>query len=104
MKMKPVGHRLLVKVELPEDLRRATKGGIILTDDTLRKHQEAAADAIVVAIGPNAFKAFDDGEPWCKVGDTIKMVAHAGVLASVDKESGDQYRFINDEDVIGVAE
>lgn len=96
MSIAPVGHRVLVK---PLPLEKQSKGGIILTTDD--RKEKAQVRGTVVAIGPNAWKAFDDGEPWCKVGDEVWFAQYGGYLVR-DPETDEEYRLLNDEDVCAV--
>ena len=55
----------------------------------------------VVSLGPNAYKAFDDGTPWVVVGDVVKFQRYEGVLIIEDEGTDDEvhYRILNDDDV-----
>jgi chaperonin GroES len=94
--IKPAGHRLLVK---PEQFQEKTAGGIFVPETTREKETKASMRGVVVEIGPTAWKAFDDGQPWAMVGDTVIFAKYAGVEV---RENGSEYRLINDEDIIAV--
>lgn len=84
----------------PDEVKTKTDSGIILTID---ENKEALAQVYgtIVALGPNAWKAFDDGEPWAKVGDKIVYSKYGGKIL-LDKESGVKYTMLRDEDVLAV--
>lgn len=99
----PCGHRLLVKPEklheVDEVYAAAKKAGIELIETTKRQEQVAVDRGTVIAIGETAFKAFDDGEPWCQVGDVVAYTRYGGKLLK-DPADGEDYLILNDEDVI----
>jgi hypothetical protein len=60
----PTGWRLLV---LPYKGQGKTKGGIILTDETMQERTYTTVTGLVLKVGPDAYKdekRFPDG-PWC---------------------------------------
>lgn len=103
--VKAPGYRVLVKVKPIEKKHdEISKGGIVLevkTDSKLQREQEAISLAYIVDIGPTAFKAIDDGQPWCKVGDLVQISRYSGSLVD-DVEEGCVYRMINDQDIQAV--
>lgn len=101
--LKPVGHRVLVKLKKNSDSDETyvMKNGIITEIRTERKktaEKMSTQEAWIMALGQNAFKAFDDGSPWCKVGDLALICKYSGEDRS-DIEEGEIYRIINDEDI-----
>ena len=94
----PCGHRCLVKVDEVEEV---TKGGIILAQTTRDSQQLAGIFGTVVAIGPNAWKAFDEGEPWALVGDRVCFAKYGGFVIE-DEKTGENFRLLNDEDVVAI--
>lgn len=94
-KWEPVSHRVLLEME--EVSETAGKEGLILRPEINRDREQRQIDkGIVVEIGPQAFKAFHDGENWCEVGDRVAFAKHAGVLM---EDNGKYFRIINDEDI-----
>lgn len=71
----PFGSRVIVQLRSP---KTKSKGGIILTHDSIETEMWNTQIAKVRAIGPVAFKNRDkcelwpEGE-WCKVGDYIRI-------------------------------
>ena len=64
----PTGWRMLV---LPFKMKDKTKGGIVMTEDTLERQQVASQCGLVLAMGPDCYRdseRYPDG-PWCKVKD-----------------------------------
>ena len=99
MKIIPCGHRVVVKLKKIEE---TTKSGIIIdTGENLKRQQYGVEEAFVESLGPTAFRAFDDGEPWCKVGDLVAIVKYSG---KDYKDGDDIYRIINDEDIMAIIE
>jgi chaperonin GroES len=94
--IEPSGHRVLIK---PDVIEEKTAGGIILSATTKERDQQATMRGTVVAVGVNAWKAFDDGTPWAAVGDEVIFRKYAGENV---KDGDTEYRVINDEDIIAV--
>lgn len=95
----PCGHRVLVSLK---ELEEKSEGGIIVNyGHTGAREQRSMREATVVAIGNNAFKAFDDGHDWCSVGDKVMVVRYSGEDFT-DEETGTIYRIINDEDILAL--
>ena len=97
MSLDPAGHRLLVIPDVVED--RA--GTLFLAPATIERRRTEKIFGVVHKIGPNAFKAFDDGIPWCKVGDHVVFAKFAGALIE-DPETKEQFRLLQDEDIIAI--
>ena len=95
--IKPAGHRLLVKVKTTE---RKTSGGIVIPDSVLEQKQRDQVKGTVAAIGETAWKAFDDGNPWCEIGDLILFSRYGGKI--VFDDDGTEYRILQDEDVVAI--
>lgn len=103
LKITPVGHRVLVKLS-PVEEEEKSEGGIIIASGAPRDaRRRATQEATVVKLGANAFKDFSDGEPWCSVGDLVLIAKYSGEDRE-DKETGDIFRIINDEDIFAIVE
>jgi chaperonin GroES len=96
-KINPAGHRVLVRVK---KLEENTTGGLYLPQQAQEMEQHAMEEGEVVAIGPQAWKAFDDGTPWAKIGDTVTFARYAGLMK--DGDGGQKYRIMQDEDIYAV--
>jgi co-chaperonin GroES (HSP10) len=92
----PAGHRVIVKTDKVEE---KSAGGVILSVGNTDRKQDAQVAGVLVAIGPNAWKAFDGGEPWASVGDRVMHACYAGYSIKIN---GDMYRIMNDEDITAV--
>ncbi len=98
----PIYQRLLIKVEkVPDELN-----GIYLADKTKDLHQLGEVRGEIVALGPTAFLDTPKDAINPTFGDTVIFSKHAGQL-HVKRylpgvRDGDDYRYFNDEDVIGV--
>lgn len=99
MKIRPAGHRVLVRLKQIKE----SKGKIVLPDHVKENHQHATQEAYVEALGITAYKGYDQGSPWCKVGDLVLIAKYSGE-DRVDENTGEVYRIINDEDVFAILE
>ena len=66
----PTGFRIVL---FPLKLEGKTKGGVLLTDETIEESQITTNICKVLKIGPSAYKdkeRFPDG-PWCKKDDWV---------------------------------
>lgn len=95
IKLKAVGHRILVKVDAPPE---ASKGGIYMPEETRRLDKLMINKGVVLSVGPTAFlnKERFGPEPWCKEGDRILFVPAGEIQIQPD---GTLLRLINDLDV-----
>ena len=100
---KPTGFRVLVKpdsiVETDDTYQRARALGIEIKSDKIDKEQEAISTAVVIDIGPTAWRGFDDGQPWAKIGDRVVIAKFSGKIVFDGKT---ELRLINDEDCLAV--
>lgn len=92
----PAGYRLLIK---PQEVEEKTAGGIYIPDQVKDKDQAAQMHSTVVAIGKDAFKEYP--KRWCDIGDTVLTAKYIGQNVT-DPENGEEYRLINDLDVLAV--
>lgn len=94
MSLTPAGHRVIVKIEKPDEM---TASKLIYIPVQAREARSAVGQVgTLVAIGPQAWKAFVDGVPWAEVGDKVFCVKHAGVVF----EDSSNLRLMNDEDIL----
>jgi co-chaperonin GroES (HSP10) len=88
--VKPLGARILIQLK---SIKKASKGGIILVDETRDTERVQSMIGKVIAIGPLAFKnretatAWPEGT-WCEIGDYVR----------VPRWSGDRFTVPNDTD------
>ena len=87
MKIKPLGDRILVKVNPPET---RTKGGIILPDTA----QEKTQNGTVIAIG-------DSDQIKVKVGDKVMYDKYAGTSIKIDDE---EHLILKMNDILAIIE
>ncbi len=112
----PSGDRVLIKPDAVEDV---TKGGIIVPQEMLARHQMSAYFGYVVALGPDCFqhtvhmkeryigqnwkeverKTIGYSEPFADVGDRVAFAIYAG--KSMTGSDGEEYKMMNDEDIMG---
>lgn len=96
---KPVGWRVLIKVEVLDE-----KHGSIFLPEQFREDQKyVAVLGTIVKIGPLAWQGeqMRDAGPWAKVGDRVIFSKHAGQRLDVN---GSEYRLLNDDEIFGVVE
>ena len=94
----PTGWRLLI---LPYKGQGKTKGGIILSDDTIEERGYTTVTGLVLKVGPAAYKdkeRFSNG-PWCKKNDWIIFGRYAGSRFGIE---GGEVRILNDDEIIAV--
>lgn len=95
-KLFPVLHRILVK---PDPVEIKTESGIIVQLD--KREQKAGIIGTVVKIGHTCFKDYGSTaeELGLHVGSKVYYAKYGGVLITLD---GEEYRLLNDEDIIAV--
>lgn len=93
MEIKPVLHRILIKLDQVEEV---TKGGIIIAADLIKKERKAVEKGTVVAIGETCFKDYGGSQDTVKVGDRVIIAQYSG--KEVDKENN--IVVVNDEDIL----
>ena len=95
--IKPAGHRVLVMPDKVDE----KNGSLYLPQEVRARMGDAQIFGTVVALGKNAFKAFDDGHAWCQVGDRVAFAKYGGFIIE-DPEDKQLYRLLNDEDIVAV--
>lgn len=91
-----LGHRVLVK---PDPIEEKTSSGLIISyGDKELLHKRAMDRGTLVGVGPNAWKAFDDGQAWANAGDKVYYAKHAGKILT-DPDTDEEYVLLNDEDI-----
>jgi co-chaperonin GroES (HSP10) len=108
MKIEPAGHYILVKPDELTSLEQKElqkyehlqKSGFSVNDLQDKKRKEKAINVgTLVAVGINAWKGFDDGIPWAKVGDKVYFAKYGGFEIEQD---GQVLRLMADEDIVGI--
>ena len=96
----PSGWRMVL---FPLKLQGKTKGGVLLTDDTVTESQVTTNICKVLKMGPERYKdkeKFPSG-PWCKEGDWVLITRYAGSRIRID---GGELRIINDDEILAVVD
>ena len=96
----PTGFRIVL---FPLKLEGKTKGGVLLTDETIEESQITTNICKVLKVGPSAYKdkeRFPDG-PWCKQDDWVIITRYAGSRIRID---GGELRIVNDDEIIGTVD
>jgi len=96
----PVGWRIMIRDHIPA---KVTHGGVILADESVQHAEHLNYVGQVVEMGPDCYKhaKFQQGGPWCKIGDFIVFGRYAGQRIKF-KGSDVTYRFVNDDEVLAV--
>ena len=96
----PSGWRMVL---FPLKLQGKTKGGVLLTDDTVTESQVTTNICKVLKMGPECYKdkeKFPSG-PWGKEGDWVLITRYAGSRIRID---GGELRIINDDEILAVVD
>lgn len=92
--LRPFGKNLLVRMDVTA---KQTSGGIYLVDEMLERMDMASVTGCIYAIGPEAFRQFDDGHPWRgdapQVGERVYTEKYAGQIAR--GKDGGLYRIMD---------
>ncbi len=97
---KPTGWRIVI---LPYKGTGKTKGGVILSDQTVEMQSVSTTCGYVLAVGPDAYKdlnRFPEG-PWCKEKDWVIFGRYAGSRLSIE---GGEIRILNDDEILATIE
>lgn len=94
----PVDVKVLV---LPDKVEEVTAGGVYKPQQSVDKEKYATTRATLVAVGPNAFSEWGDGNRPTP-GARVLVAQYAGSRAKGDDKQ--EYVLANDEDVIGTLE
>lgn len=99
--LKPVGHRVLIKIDETMD---KTASGIILHSDTKRQEQQAQVLGTIMDIGQGCWKDYDDGTPWAKIGDRVMYARFHGmkIWDPVDAKYREDMLLLNDIDITAI--
>ena len=96
----PVGWRMVL---FPLKLKEKTKGGLLLTDETVEQSQITTNICKVLKMGDLCYK--DDSKfptgPWCKEGDWVLITRYAGSRIRID---GGELRIINDDEILATVD
>jgi len=95
----PTEYRVLVR---PKKVEERTSGGIFIPDQTKERDQYAAMEGELIAVSPFAFTYAEnwpaDAKP--KPGQRVLFAKYAG--STHKGRDGEEYRIINDKDVVAV--
>ena len=94
----PTGWRILI---LPYRGIGKTKGGVLLSDNTVMEQQLHTQVGLVIKMGSDCYKdkeKFPTG-PWCKVKDWILFARYAGSRIKIE---GGELRLLNDDEILAV--
>ena len=86
---RPAGYMVLVRPD-SDTARSVSKGGIVIATEGNRSLAMEDVGTIV-AVGPTAWKAYDNGEPWAQVGDRISYARAGGKIV---KQPGSEEKLV----------
>jgi co-chaperonin GroES (HSP10) len=93
----PAGFRILVKPDDPPD-----KIGSLYVPMSVKESRAVEnVKGVIVKVGMTAWKAFDQGKPWAKVGDRVAFAKYGGFVLE-DEKTKEQFRLLSDEDIIAI--
>jgi co-chaperonin GroES (HSP10) len=95
--IKPCSYHVLVR---PDSIQER-QGMIYLPQSTREREQYAQVFGTIVDIGPTAWKGFDDGKPWAKIGDRVSYAKYGGVVLE-DPETKEHFRLLLDKDIVAI--
>lgn len=106
--VQPFGSRVLVQIRTP---KTKTASGIIIDSGSRDTEKWNTQIALVVSVGPLAFKnrntqeSWPEGD-WCKAGDFVRVPKYGGDRWEVPVKNGESALFVifNDLDIIGRVE
>lgn len=105
--IRPVGTHVLVKIIQVEDKSEA--GIILATNNELERERQGRDIGTIMDFGPLAYKGYKGAlelsgpQDWgVKIGDAVEFRRYDGRIPRT--EGYENYRWLNDEDIIGVIE
>lgn len=98
--IEPTGHHVIIK---PDQVEEKSSGGIVVvsSEDLKKREQAATTTGVIVSIGINAWKAFDDGTPWAEVGDRVFFTRHVSKTIK-DPVTDQEYFLMTDDNVLAI--
>jgi co-chaperonin GroES (HSP10) len=101
--IRPVQYMVLVK---PDEVEKATKGGIILPETKVEKDEFQRMEGLLVAVSPMAFTHKDWPDDMAalkpKVGDRVTFARYNAT--EIMGRDGGKYWLMKDESILGVME
>ena len=97
--IEPIEFKVVVR---PAQAVAKTKGGIMLPEVVVERDQHAAMEGTIAAISPLAFTY----EEWPasarkpEIGDTVIFARYSGI--TMKGNDGQDYRIVNDKDIVAV--
>lgn len=97
----PRGWKILIRKQIPKE---ETSGGVILPDSAIEAESYMTICSEVVKIGPKCWRDRETGkhwygDDWAKPGDWVITPKFTQFKMKID---GEEYRFINDDEIIAV--
>ena len=97
--LRATGFCVLVALADPEKI---TKGGIILTEQTVERESMKTARGRIVSVSPAAFDFANFAGQHARLGDVVAFAQYAGIVVKGD--DGRDYRLIQDKELWGIVD
>jgi co-chaperonin GroES (HSP10) len=95
---KPSGYHILLALPKSDD---KFESGLVKADLTMQREEISTVVGFVLEAGGDAYKDERFKSAWCKKGDFVLVGAYKGTRFRIH---GQEFRRINDDDVLGVVE
>lgn len=96
--LNPTAYNLLVRVE---EIETETESGlVVMTEKEAGREKLGASMGYIIALGPKAWMALEDGEPWAELGQKVYFDRYAGSVVKIDGLDDGTFRIIRDEEVL----
>lgn len=101
MRLKAVGHRIIVRPKKIEATIKTESGATLYMPEQTREMEQAGVyEGVVVDIGPDAY--YDRPSKWVKIGDRVTFPRYCGRHWPNDKDP--ELYILNDEDILAILE
>jgi len=95
--LEPTGFTLLIKADYEKDVDLGD-GRKLYVEESRRNGIAAVDTGILVAVGPTAWRSYDDGRAWANVGDRVAYAKYGGRIVE-DPDTREELILLNDGDV-----
>ena len=104
--MRICSFRVLIKPD-PIQKEHVSKDGqirieIARTQRDERRERAAQTTGTILQVGPTAWKAYDDGEPWAKEGDRVLYTRYGGRYIENPDDPDNDLIIVDDENVLAI--
>ena len=107
--LKPFGHKIIIKPDKVDDERDLGDGRKLQIIVNERLEKAGQIKGTLVAVGPDAWKAFRnidrerrwyaEGDAWATLGDRVYFARYAGHYIEDPENPDEDFMIMNDEDI-----